>query len=104
MAGNIEIMSPVDVAWLSMEEPTNLMMVNAVIIFDRPLDIDRVRQVLEYRWLRYERFRQRVVRSSVPFFRPYWETDPNFNLDLHLQRIALPAPGINRRCKTSSAI
>lgn len=93
MAGNIEIMSPVDVAWLSMEEPTNLMMVNAVIIFDRPLDIDRVRQVLEYRWLRYERFRQRVVRSSVPFFRPYWETDPNFNLDLHLQRIALPAPG-----------
>lgn len=93
MAGNIEIMSPVDVAWLSMEEPTNLMMVNAIIIFDRPLDMDRVRRVLEYRWLRYERFRQRVVRSTVPFFRPYWETDPDFNLDLHLQNIALPAPG-----------
>lgn len=93
MARRIEIMSPVDVAWLSMEEPTNLMMVNSVIVFERPLNIDRVRQVLEYRWLRYERFRQRIVRPPLPFMRPYWETDPHFTLDLHLQRIALPAPG-----------
>ncbi len=93
MAGKIEIMSPVDVAWLSMEEPTNLMMVNAIIVFDRPLEFERVRQVLEYRWLRYPRFHKRVVKPPVPFMRPYWETDPHFNLDLHLHRIALPAPG-----------
>lgn len=93
MAGKIEIMSPVDVAWLSMDEPTNLMMVNAVFMFDEPLDIERVKKVLEYRWLQYERFKQRVIRPAIPFFRPYWETDPNFNLDMHLQRIALPAPG-----------
>ena len=89
----VEIMSPVDVAWLSMEEPTNLMMVNAVITFDRPLDINRVRQVLRYRWLRYHRFRQRIVQPRLPLMRPYWEDDPHFDLDLHLQRIALPAPG-----------
>lgn len=89
----VEFMSPVDVAWLSMEEPTNLMMVNAVMAFDQPIDMDRIRQVLEYRWLRYGRFRQRIVRPPVPFLRPYWEDDPHFNLDLHLHRIALPAPG-----------
>ena len=89
----VEIMSPVDVAWLSMDEPTNLMMVNAVITFDRPLDMARVRQVLAYRWLRYERFRQRVVRPPVPLLRPYWEDDPHFDLSLHLQHIALPRPG-----------
>jgi WS/DGAT/MGAT family acyltransferase len=93
MAGKIEIMSPVDVAWLSMDEPVNLMVVNSVIAFDRPLDMDRVRQVLEYRWLRNGRFRRRIVRPPVPFLRPYWEDDPYFDLDLHLQRIALPAPG-----------
>lgn len=93
MAGKIEIMSPVDVAWLSMEEPTNLMMVNAVIVFDQCVDVERIRQVLEYRWLRYERFKQRVVKPSIPFMRPYWETDPYFNIDSHLHRIALPAPG-----------
>lgn len=93
MAEKIEIMSPVDIAWLSMEEPTNQMMVNAVIAFDQPLDVERVRQVLEFRWLRYARFRRRVVKPSLPFMRPYWETDPHFDLNLHLQRLALPAPG-----------
>lgn len=93
MAENIETMSPVDIAWLSMEEPTNQMMVNAVIVFDQPLEVERVRQVLEFRWMRYARFRRRVVKPSLPFRRPYWETDPHFNLDLHLQHLALPAPG-----------
>jgi WS/DGAT/MGAT family acyltransferase len=93
MANKVEIMSPVDVAWLSMEEPTNLMMVNGILTFDHPLDINRVRQVIEYRWLRYERFKQRVVRSRLPFLRPYWETDPYFNIDNHLHRLALPDPG-----------
>lgn len=51
MTGKIEIMAPVDVAWLGMDEPTNQMVVNAVITFDQLLDIERVRQVLEYRWL-----------------------------------------------------
>ena len=37
MAGKIEIVSPVDTAWLSMDEPTNLMMVNAIIVFDEPV-------------------------------------------------------------------
>jgi diacylglycerol O-acyltransferase / wax synthase len=93
MAHKVEIMSPVDVAWLSMEEPTNLMMVNGVLTFGRPLDLDRVRRVIEYRWLRYERFKQRVVQSRLPFIRPYWESDPNFNLDNHIHRLALPKPG-----------
>ncbi len=93
MAEKIEMMSPVDVAWLGMEEPTNQMMVNAVIIFEQPLSVERVRQVLEFRWMHYERFRRRIVKPSLPFMRPYWETDPHFNLDLHLQHLALPAPG-----------
>lgn len=93
MASKVEIMSPVDVAWLSMEEPTNLMMVNGIMTFDQPLDMQRLRQVIEYRWLRYERFKQRVVRPRVPFIRPYWETDPYFDIDNHLHRLALPEPG-----------
>jgi WS/DGAT/MGAT family acyltransferase len=69
------------------------MVVNAVITFDQPLDMARVRQVLEYRWLANGRFKRRIVRPALPFMRPYWEDDPYFDLDLHLQRIALPAPG-----------
>jgi diacylglycerol O-acyltransferase / wax synthase len=93
MAHKVEIMSPVDVAWLSMDEPTNLMMVNGILTFDRPLDVDRFRRVIEYRWLRYERFKLRVVQPRLPITRPYWESDHNFNLDNHIHRVALPKPG-----------
>lgn len=92
MPNRTELLSPVDAAWLSMDEPTNLMVVNGIVTFDRPLDMDHLMAVLERRWLSFERFRQRVVQPSVPFLRPYWQTDPTFDLNAHVHRLALPQP------------
>ena len=86
-------LSNVDTAWLHMEDPTNLMMISAVVIFDEPLDFERLRATVHHRLLRFERFRQRVVEPRFLPGKPYWETDPNFDLDVHIHRIALPAPG-----------
>ncbi|MGB3714142.1 MAG: wax ester/triacylglycerol synthase family O-acyltransferase [Candidatus Promineifilaceae bacterium] len=86
-------LSPVDTAWLRMEHPTNLMMITGIFMFDEPLDYDALRSTLSKRLLRYDRFRQRAVRPVLPFAPPYWEFDPNFDIDAHLHRIALPAPG-----------
>lgn len=84
-----EPLTPVDHAWLRMEDPTNLMMVTGILIFDQPLDFERLRATFEHRLLRFERFRQRVVTSGD---NAHWELDPNFTLNAHLRRIALPAP------------
>jgi WS/DGAT/MGAT family acyltransferase len=84
-------MSNVDVAWLRMDEPTNLMMVNGVLVFDRPLAMERVRAVVERRMLPIPRFRQRVVRPARG--RPHWEDAADFRLDDHLSRTALPGDG-----------
>ncbi len=92
MATTITPLSNVDAAWLKMEDPTNLMMVTGVLTFDKPLDMDRLRTLIETRLLPFERFRQRVVKPSVPMAPPYWETDPTFHIDAHLHRIALPHP------------
>ncbi|MBI3942771.1 MAG: wax ester/triacylglycerol synthase family O-acyltransferase [Chloroflexi bacterium] len=81
--------SSVDTAWLRMEDPTNLMMVTGVLLFDEPLDFPRFRATIEHRWLKYNRFRMRVVNPKAP----HWEMDPHFDLNAHLHRIALPAPG-----------
>lgn len=80
-------MSSVDTAWLRMESPANPMMIGVVLIFDEPIDLDAFRQLLEERFLRFQRFRQRVVCHRDRY---YWEEDPFFNLDNHLHRIALP--------------
>lgn len=84
-----EPLAPVDQAWLRMEDPTNLMMVTGILIFDQPLDFDRLRATFEHRLLRFRRFRQRVVTVGNT---ARWEDDPNFTLSAHLRRIALPAP------------
>jgi WS/DGAT/MGAT family acyltransferase len=87
-------LSNIDAAWLHMEEPTNLMMINGFFQFDGAVDFERVRLTLQYRLAeRFVRFKQRVVEPRLPMRQPYWEIDPTFDIDAHLHRIALPAPG-----------
>lgn len=86
-------MSNADAGWLQMESATNPMMISGFFDFDRPMDFDRLRATVEHRLLRFERFRQRIVSPRLSLRQYYWETDPHFELDSHLHRIALPAPG-----------
>jgi WS/DGAT/MGAT family acyltransferase len=88
-AKRTERLSNVDTAWLRMEDPTNLMMVTGVLVFDQPLDFARLRQTVEQRMLIYDRFRQKVVDADGT---PHWHDDPHFTINAHLHRIALPAP------------
>ncbi len=83
----------VDTAWLQMEDPTNLMMITGVLLLRKPADFARLRRTVEYRLLTLDRFLMRPVSSRVPLRNPRWELDPHFDLDYHLHRIALPAPG-----------
>jgi WS/DGAT/MGAT family acyltransferase len=86
----------VDSAWLRMDDPTNLMVVTGVLILDEPVALERIREVLETRLLRFSRFRQRVARSEAPLGTPSWEDDPAFDLDRHLQVMDLPEPADER--------
>jgi WS/DGAT/MGAT family acyltransferase len=49
--------------------------------------------VLDNRFLKFDRFRQRIVQNRIPFTAPYWEDDETFDIQAHVHRIALPAPG-----------
>jgi WS/DGAT/MGAT family acyltransferase len=86
-------MSSADAAWLHMDRPTNLMVINAVLWFDEPLDWARVKDVFQERVIdTFPRFRQRVVERR-PAQTPAWEDDPSFDAALHFHRLRLPAPG-----------
>ena len=93
MVKKSEQLSNVDAAWWAMEDPTNLMMVTGVLALDSPIDMAYLKAVLEHRWLKFDRFRQRLVESRLPLTLPSWETDPHFDINSHIRKIALPAPG-----------
>ncbi len=82
-----ERISGIDTAWLRMERPTNLMMITGVMIFAERLAYERLRAVVESRFLKYRRFAQRAVQKTAGAF---WETDPYFDLNRHVLRTALP--------------
>lgn len=86
-----ERMSSVDHAWLRMERPVNLMMITSVFILRERLDLETLRQVIATRFLRFRRFRQRVVAAS--YAGASWEDDPHFDLRRHVTRTALPGEG-----------
>jgi hypothetical protein len=66
-----------DTAWLHMDRPTNLMVINAVELFDKPPAWERVRQIVQSRLVdRYPRFRQRVVESASRCAPPDGKTIP----------------------------
>lgn len=85
-------MDPVDAAWYHMDGPANLAMVTAVVLTKQPLDFDRVREVYRLRLAGFDRFRQRVIEVGFPLPTPHWQDMPQFDIDQHLHRIALPAP------------
>ena len=85
-----ERMSNVDTAWLRMDRPTNLMQIIGVMLFKGQLDYGRLRATIEQRMLKFRRFRQLVVAEGSGYV---WQDDPDFDLDRHLHRELLPAPG-----------
>ncbi len=67
-----------------------------VSILDRPPDFDRLRRRMELTAGTIPRLRQ-VARDSGGNRAPVWVDDPEFDIDSHLRRIALPAPGTERQ-------
>jgi diacylglycerol O-acyltransferase / wax synthase len=85
-----ERMSSVDTAWLRMDRATNRMAIVGVLVLDTPLEYERLKGVLEARWLRYERFR---MRPGEDLAGAWWEEAPRFDLARQLKRVRLPGRG-----------
>jgi diacylglycerol O-acyltransferase / wax synthase len=85
-----EKMSTVDTAWLRMDSDGNLMMIVAVLMFDKPMDMRRFRHAMETRFLKYSRFRSHVTRDMTGS--AWWQPD-EINLDYHIVRTSLPTTG-----------
>jgi len=82
-----EPISKVDTAWLRMEQPTNLMMINGVIMMDEQLDYEKLLKTIEQRFLTFRRFRQKAVDGARG---AHWVFDEDFDIRQHVRRTALP--------------
>ena len=92
-----ERLTSLDASFLYLERPAMHMHVAGVSVFapreDGPLTYADVQRVVERRLHLAPRLRRRVVSVPGNLDRPVWADDERFDLDFHLRRAAIPAPG-----------
>ncbi len=94
----MERLTGLDAGFLYMETPTQHMHTLKIAILD-PSTVpsgyrfDRVKEVLAERLHLLPPFRRRLVDVPFNLHHPVWIEDPDFDLDYHVRRVAVPAPG-----------
>lgn len=71
-----------DFAWYRMDFQKNLMVINSILLFEGPVDIERLISTIEHRLPNYPRFTQKV---GTRFGLPYWVEDQQFDIRKHIE-------------------
>jgi len=82
-----------DSSFLYLEDAHQPMHVGSVLVFEGSMNFESFRATMASRVHLVPRLRQRLAMVPFGIGKPYWVEDPAFNLDQHLQHVALPSPG-----------
>lgn len=85
--GQSKPLNGADTAWLRMDSPTNLMIINAMLITES-MRFEDFKHTIINRFLHFPRFLCKPEFRSGQYS---WEKDAFFDIDSHVKRVALPA-------------
>ncbi|MFT5984345.1 MAG: diacylglycerol O-acyltransferase, partial [Ulvibacter sp.] len=86
-------LSGLDASFLYLETPKIPMHIGGVAIIEGSLEFDDFRQYVSERVHTVEKLTQKLVTVPLSLDRPYWVEDPDFDINMHMHRTALPRPG-----------
>jgi len=93
-------LSSLDASFLYLEEPTTVMHVGSVMVFDaaeEEFDHERLVTLISHRIARLPRYRQKIREVPGRLANPVWVDDESFDLSYHVRRSALPRPGTDEQ-------
>jgi WS/DGAT/MGAT family acyltransferase len=83
-------LTPVDIAWLRMDEPENRMQVHGILVIEGDVGREEMAKLLGERLARIPRFSQRIADRGGQLV---WAADRRFDLGRHVLEERLPEPG-----------
>jgi WS/DGAT/MGAT family acyltransferase len=94
----VERLTGLDGAFLSLESPTTHLQILGALIFDPGeveggVDFWSVRDMVAGRMHLVPPFRKRMIEVPFGLQQPSMVDDPDFDIDFHVRRTSLPAPG-----------
>jgi diacylglycerol O-acyltransferase len=90
----VERLTTLDASFLYLEKPDNPMHVAGVLVLEPPTGgLDALASLVEARLPLVPRYRQRVLEVPGHLANPVWADDPDFDVEYHVRRSAVPRPG-----------
>src|SRR3954453_15702226 len=92
----MDVLSTLDAAFLQAEDSDEnvSMAISSLAIFDgTPPSHEELVRALSARLPLVPRYFQRIRRFPLDVATPAWVNDPDFDINFHIRRTALPAPG-----------
>lgn len=89
-------LSSLDASFLYLEQPTTVMHLGSVMVFDgtpEGIDEEQLLALVESRIGDQSRYRSRVRKLPGRVAQPVWVDDPSFDIAYHVRHSALPRPG-----------
>lgn len=98
MVQHLQRLSGLDASFLYLETPSQPLHVCSILELDASTipggySFERLRDELALRVKAIPSFRERLANSFLNLDHPVWVEDEHFEIDRHLHRIGLPAPG-----------
>jgi diacylglycerol O-acyltransferase len=92
LEGSLQQVSGQDAAFLYAESPTSPMHIATLTIVEGSLKFEDFRDIVASKLHLIPKFRKRLLNVPMNLDYPYWVDDPNFDIDLHINRLKLPDP------------
>ncbi len=89
---SVQQISGQDATFLYAESPTSPMHIATLTIVEDSLKFDDFKKIVASKLHLIPKFRKRLLNVPMNLDYPYWVDDPNFDLDLHVNRLRLPEP------------
>lgn len=94
----MERLSGLDASFLYIETPSNQLHVTGVLVFDPSTmpggySFEKMKEFMRGRIHRAPSFTRKLLRVPLDVAHPVWVEDPDFDLEAHVHRIGVPAPG-----------
>ena len=94
----VERLTTMDASFLYLDAPDAPLHVGGVLVLEAPVGgVEVLAELVEARLSLVPRYRQRVMEVPGHLANPVWVDDPDFDVDYHIRRSALPRPGTEQQ-------
>tara|TARA_R110002153_G_scaffold229514_1_gene382630 strand:+ start:3127 stop:4962 length:1836 start_codon:yes stop_codon:yes gene_type:complete len=92
LESSLQQVSGQDATFLYAESPTSPMHIATLTIVEGSIEFNDFKKIVASKLHLIPKFRKKLLHVPLNLDYPYWVDDPNFDIDLHINRLKLPDP------------